>query len=216
MIFVNFKTYESGTGEKGVEMAKAVEKVSRETGIEMGVIVQVTDVLRIAREVLVPVWVQHVDGIEYGANTGWILPEAVRANGAMGAMLNHSEHKLVIEDIEKAVMRCRQVGFKVLVCGADEQEIEPILGFEPHYVAYEPPELVGNREKSVATAKPETVQKVVELAGQTPVLIGAGIHSAEDIRVGLELGASGFLIARDVMEAEDPEKELKELVSGYK
>ncbi len=215
MIFVNFKTYQSGTGEEGLRMAQIVERVSRETGIEMAVVVQVSDVLRIAREVLVPVWCQHVDGIEYGAHTGWVLPEAVKANGAVGVMLNHSERKLIMEDIEKAMNRARDVGFKTLICGADPEEVKKVLKFDPDYVAYEPPELIGSRDKSVASSKPEVVQEVVEIVGGERLLIGAGVHSVEDIKIGLELGAYGFLIASDVMKADDPEGELRELVKGY-
>lgn len=214
MIFVNFKTYQSGTGEGGLRMARIVERVSRETGQELAVVVQVSDVLRIAREVLVPVWAQHVDGIEYGAHTGWVLPEAVKANGAVGTMINHSERKLIMEDIEKAMSRCKDIGLKTLVCAADSDEVEKVLVFDPDYTAYEPTELIGGKI-SVSTAKPDIVKQVVEIAGQEPVLIGAGIHSAEDIRIGLELGASGFLIASDVMKAENPEMALRELVKGY-
>ena len=215
MIFVNFKTYQSGTGEEGLLMAKIVERVSRETGIEMAVVVQVADVLRISREVLVPVWCQHIDGIEFGAHTGWVLPEAVKANGAIGVMLNHSERKLVLRDIEQAVVRARDVSLKTLICAANPEEVGQVLGLEPDLVAYEPPELVGSRDKSVASDKPETVREVIKLAGQERILIGAGIHSVEDIRVGLELGAFGFLVAKDIMEARNPEEELRELAGGY-
>ena len=243
MFFINFKTYESGTGAKGLEMAKIVEKVSRESGIEMAVVVQAVDVRMIAEAVLVPVWCQHVDAMEYGAHTGWVLPEAVKEAGAVGVLLNHSEHKVLgiqnpkfeirnpkqiqnskfkiqnegslFGNLNKTVDRCREVGLKTLVCAAGVEEFEEVLKADSDYVAYEPPELIGSREQSVSTAKPEVVQKVVEIAGQTPVLIGAGIHAAEDIRVGLELGASGFLISSDVMLADDPEEELQKLMKGY-
>jgi triosephosphate isomerase len=215
MLFINFKTYQSGTGEEGLRMAKVVENVSRETGIEMAVVVQVADVLRVAKEVLVPVWAQHVDGIEYGAHTGWVLPEAVKANGAIGVMLNHSERKLVIEDIERAMSRAREVSFKTLVCAATPGEVERVMELDPDFVAYEPPEFIGSRDKSVSSEKSETVREVIKLAGQERILIGAGIHSADDIRVGLELGAFGFLVATDIMKAENPEEELKELAGGY-
>ena len=48
-----------------------------------------------------------------------------------------------------------------------------------------------------------------------PILIGAGIHSPEDIRVGLELGAKGFLLATDVVKAQNPEEQLRELAEVF-
>lgn len=225
MIFVNFKTYQSGTGERAVRMAKVVEQVSRESGIEMAVAVQAVDVYRISQEVIVPVYVQHVDAIEYGAHTGWVLPEAVKEAGAVGVMINHSERKVGImnhesgiresdQSLDKIVQRCKDIGLKTLICAADVKEVKQILKLDPDFLAYEPPELIGGKV-SVSSAQPDIVRQVVDMAGQERILIGAGIHSAEDIKVGLELGAFGFLIASDVMLAKDPEERLRELVKGY-
>ena len=55
----------------------------------------------------------------------------------------------------------------------------------------------------------------MEMAGDVKVLIGAGIKSGEDIRIGLRLGAAGFLIASSVVTADDQEAKLRELVDGY-
>jgi triosephosphate isomerase len=184
----------------------------------MAVVVQAVDVYRVSREVLVPVYAQHADGIGYGAHTGWVLPEAVKEAGAMGALINHSEKKIRMEksevSLDLTIKRCKEVGLKTVVCGEDVEEVEEILELNPDFVAYEPPELIGGRV-SVSSAKPEVVSKVLELAGQEKVLIGAGVNSGEDVRVGLELGVFGFLIASAVMKAKDPEVALRELVKGY-
>jgi triosephosphate isomerase len=85
----------------------------------------------------------------------------------------------------------------------------------PDYIAYEPRELIGNKEKSVSSEKPDVIQHLTSNI-QLPVLIGAGIHSPEDIKVGLRLGAKGFLLATDVVKAEDPYHELSELAEAFK
>ncbi|PIU34492.1 triose-phosphate isomerase, partial [Candidatus Shapirobacteria bacterium CG07_land_8_20_14_0_80_39_18] len=46
-VFVNFKTYPRGTGEKAVELAKAIREVSQvsgESGIQIIPVVQAVDV----------------------------------------------------------------------------------------------------------------------------------------------------------------------------
>lgn len=214
MLFINFKTYESGTGEKALLMAKLIERVSRDTGREISVVVQAGDVLRVAREVLVPVWVQHVDGIEYGAHSGWVLPESVKENGAVGVVLNHSERKVDFKDLERTVKRCRDVGLKILLCVGDIEEAEQLLELDSDYLAYEPPALIGGKV-SVSAVNANVVSEIVAIAGQEPVLIGAGVHEAEDIRRGLELGASGFLVASGIMKADNPENELREMIKGF-
>jgi triosephosphate isomerase len=83
-------------------------------------------------------------------------------------------------------------------------------------VAYEPPSLIGSKDKSVSSEKSQEIKDVVKKLAPQPVLIGAGIHSAKDILTGLEMGAKGFLIATDVVKAKDPGKELRELARAMK
>jgi triosephosphate isomerase len=231
MIFVNFKTYQLGTGERAVEMVRMMEKVSKETGVEVVPVVQGVDVYRVSKSSKIGVWCQHVDGIEMGAHTGWVLPEVVKEAGAVGVVLNHSERKFRMIDelrirnyesgedkekfgLRKAVERCREVGLKTLVCADDLEEAKKVVEFKPDYLAYEPPGLIGSTEVSVVT-RLGVVKEVVELAEKTPVIIGAGVHKVDDIRDGLKLNVKGFLIASAVMRAEDPEIKLRELSSGY-
>lgn len=227
MLFINFKTYQSGTGEQAEKMAEILRQAERVTGVPMIPVLQATDVFRVSKHVWDWAWCQHVDGIEYGAHTGWQLPEGIKQNGAAGIMLNHSERKfrsgtataVDAELLQKAVERCRAVGLKVGICADSVEELEIVLKLHPDWVAYEPPELIGAAERgekiSVASAEPEVVKRAVAVCDGVPLLIGAGIQSVEDIRVGLSLGAAGFLIASAVMKATDPDVVLRELAGGY-
>jgi triosephosphate isomerase len=66
--------------------------------------------------------------LEFGAHTGFTLPEAVFEDGAMGTFLNHSEHKFEsFEKLKEAHDRARKVGLKTLVFAADLSELKKIL-----------------------------------------------------------------------------------------
>ena len=56
---------------------------------------------------------------------------------------------------------------------------------------------------------------MVDKYSKTPVLVGAGIHSKQDVKIALDLGAKGILVATDVIEADNPKKELAELARGF-
>jgi len=216
MIFVNFKTYEQGTGEKAVVLAKICQEVAKETSVKIFPVVQAVDIYRVAKEVKNEIWAQHVDDIEYGQNTSQILPEAVKTAGAGGTILNHSENKLPVEVINETVKRCQDLGLKVLVCSDNLEEARQIAVSKPDFIAYEPPELIANRTASVATAKPEIIKDFVNEIRQIPVLVGAGIHSQEDVKKSVKLGAVGILVASDVVLSQNPKKELLDLASGFK
>lgn len=219
MIFVNYKTYEEGTGSKAIELAKILEEVARESQVKIIPVVQAPDVAEVASSTTLEIWTQKIDPVEFGAHTGAVLPEAVFEDGAMGTFLNHSEAKFAsFDELAKASDRAKEVGLKTLIFAKDLPELKNICSLNPNYVAYEPPELIGSTTTSVAQAQPEIIGKAHEIANAAgiPLVVGAGVHSAEDIRKSLELGAVGVAVASDIMKAEDPKKELTDLVEGFK
>jgi len=216
MIFVNFKTYRQGTGEKALELAKICQEVKEQEKVEIIPVVQAADIYRLGKAVSLPVWTQHIDNIEFGPNTGSLLPEAIREAGASGTILNHSENKLPFEVIKETIGRLKDLSMRVLVCSESIEEGKKIAEFKPDFLAYEPPELIGNREISVSTAKPRVLADFVAKFSQIPVIVGAGIHSFTDVKIALKLGAMGVLVATDVVLAGDQKKELTELAKGFK
>jgi len=212
LIIVNFKTYEQAIGKNALKLAKICEKVAKE-GYEIAVAVQAADIFRISQEVSIPVLAQHIDNVGYGQFTGHILPEAVKEAGAVGTLLNHSEHRLSLDIIREIINKNK--GLEIVCCAPTSEISMEIAKFKPGFVAVEPPALIGG-DISVSTAQPElitnTVNKVKEF--NVPVLVGAGVKTREDVKIGLELGAKGILLASGVTKAKDPEKVLRELVSG--
>lgn len=218
MIFINFKTYEEGTGANAASLAKTIEEVSRETREKIIPVVQASDVKEIVETSKLEVWVQAIDPIDPGAHTGGVLPEAVVENGAVGTFLNHSEKK--IEDyaiLSKSVNQAREAGLKTLVFAKDIEELKKVVGLKPTLVSYEPPELVGGKETSVAKAKPQIIKDAAKVAksARLPLIVGAGIKSAEDVRVSLKLGAMGIAVSSDIVKAADPKSELMDLIRGF-
>lgn len=219
MIFINFKTYEQGSGQNAIKLAKVLEAVALESQLKIIPVVQTLDAEAVVDAVRLDVWIQHIDPISYGAHTGWTLPEEATRAGVKGVFLNHSEHKFADKAaLTKANARCKEVGLATLVFADSLDELEEVVKLVPDYVSYEPPELVGSEDTSVSEAEPDVIAaaaKIAQAAG-LPLIVGAGIKSRSDIEVGLKLGATGFAIASDVVKAEDPEKELKDLVAGFK
>jgi triosephosphate isomerase len=215
MIFVNFKTYEQGTGGAAVKLAEICTQVAKGASVKIIPVVQTADIFQVVRLIKIPVWVQHVDDIEFGANTGQTLPEAAKAAGAVGTLLNHSENKLPMEIIGETIKRCYQVGLKTLVCSESVEEGKQIVQARPDFLAYEPPELIG-RDVSVSSVRVEVVRDFVEAKLGIPVVIGAGIHSQADVRKGLKLGAKGFLVSSGVVLSKNPRKKLLDLTGGFK
>jgi triosephosphate isomerase len=218
MIFVNFKTYEEGSGENAIALTRILEEVAHLSQVKVIPVVQTIDAEEVAASTKLEVWIQHVDPISYGSHTGWTLPEEAVKIGLAGVFLNHSEHKFESwEELQKAVVRCKEVDLKTLVFASNIEELKKVLELKPTYAAYEPPELVGSTTTSVARAQPEIIAKASVLTKEAgiPLVVGAGISSQEDVKKSLELGAVGVAVATDVVKAQDPRREILDLTEGF-
>lgn len=148
--------------------------------------------------------------VEIGAEC-WTQKYEPTAVGNTGTLLNHSDYRIDMQTLEQTLLEIDDL--KTCVCCATVEEGMKIDELRPDFLAFEPPELIGNREKSVSSEKPEEIRRLV-MSVQCPVLVGAGVHSGQDVKTALEMGAKGVLVATDIVKAADPEKELKELVVG--
>ena len=217
IILINFKTYEEATGKGALKLAETAEKVSLETQVCIGLAPQLTDIAPVAGLVALPIFAQHVDSIKPGSFTGHVLPESVKEAGANGTLINHSERRLKLADIDAAIRRTRKVGLVSLVCANNPDVSAAVAALRPEMLAVEPPELIGTGIP-VSKAKPEvvsgTVKLVKEITSDVVVLCGAGISQGEDVNAALKLGTKGVLVASAVVKAKDPYKVLLEFAEA--
>ena len=217
LVLVNFKAYLEGTGVNALQLAKIAEGVSSETGVSVAVAPQLTDIRMIADQVEIPVYAQHVDAIDAGAYTGHILAEAVKEAGAAGTLINHSERRLKLSEIDDLVRKARSVGLLSVVCTNTAAVSAASAALGPDMVAIEPPELIGTGI-AVSKARPEivtdTVSLIKRIAPQVVVLCGAGITVGEDVKAALKLGTQGVLLASGVVKAKDQKKALMEIATA--
>ena len=220
ILAINFKAYPTAFGEKGLAIALAAEHIAAEyrDNLEVIVAVPATEIARISDTVEhVKVYGQHVDAIEPGAHTGFLPLEALKEAGARGTIINHSEHRVKLSDIDFVVRRATSLGMEVLVCADTPTAAAAAAALSPTMIAIEPPELIGTGIP-VSRAKPEIVRETVKLIRmvnpEAIVLTGAGITVGEDAAAAIRLGTYGVLVASAVMKASDPEAKIRELAEA--
>lgn len=203
IVIVNFKAYKKSYGKQALALAEICKER------DAWVCVSATELSQVAATG-VRTLAQHVDGVSEGKHTGAILPEAVKAAGAFGTILNHSEKRLSRDELESAVRRCKEVGLYTVVCAESVEEAQSFLGLEADMLAVEIPELIGG-DVSITSARPGIVAEAVDALGSN-VLLGAGVSSAEDLQTALSEGAAGVLLASAIVDkAEDPKAALEAL-----
>jgi triosephosphate isomerase len=215
VIVINFKNYKEATGANALKLAKIANEVSKESGASIAVAPQLADAQKIADAVDIPVLAQHVDNIDEGSHTGWVLPESLKEIGLVGSLINHSEHRLRLDVIDDTIQKLKKLGLISIVCSNNISTTAAVAALGPDFVAIEPPELIGTGIP-VSEAKPEVVTgavKAVKKVKDVPVLCGAGITKGLDVKKAIELGTKGVLLASGVVKAQDPRKVLSEMAS---
>lgn len=204
---MNFKTYIEATGKRAVQLAKIANQVSKDSGVTIAVAPQFTDLKSVTEAVEIPVFSQHVDSIKPGAYTGHILAEAVKAAGASGTILNHSERRIKISEIEEALSLARISDLATLVCTDTPGVSAAVASLNPDMIAIEPPDLIGTGV-AVSKARPELITNAIKrirlVNNLVDILCGAGVSTPEDVLKALELGTRGVLVSSSVVKGLNP------------
>lgn len=201
MIVVNFKRYPEAEGANAVRLAQICKKTASELQLPIIPAVQEKDIAACI-EAGIECWSQK------------FVPEQT---SHAGTLINHSDFRLAAAQLKEELYLSKARGDKTCVCTETYEETVEFLMLSPDFLAYEPPELIGSQTTSVAQAKPDVIGKAADACLQIgiPLLVGAGIKSAQDVSVSLKQGAVGILVASAVVQSSNPEEKLRELASAF-
>lgn len=214
MLIINLKTYKEATGGNALLLAHIAQKVAEQVGVNFVVLPQPTDIYEIKKATGIEIWAQHFDPIDPGRHTGWLSPYSLCQVGASGVLINHSEHRLSVEEIEKRVHYAKKYGLTSLVLTNSVEEAKEINLMEPDYIGYEKEELIAG-PVSIIDAEGPKIEEILDQIDR-PLIIGSGINDGDDIKASLKIGAKGVILASAVVKAQNIEEKLTELAKAYK
>ncbi|AFS82885.1 triose-phosphate isomerase [Candidatus Nitrosopumilus sediminis] len=205
MFVINCKNYEEIAGDKIVKFVKTAEKISKKYKIKIA-ISPPQHLIGLVSNSSIPILAQHVDDSKVGSTTGFVIPELLKKSRVKGSLINHSEHRISSKEIEKLILKLKELKMISILCVKDVAEVKKYAKFNPDYIAIEPPELIGSG-KAVSKEKPELIAKAAKAIknakNSTKLLCGAGIVSGEDVSKAIELGSKGILVASGIIKAKD-------------
>lgn len=204
-------------GEDMLKLAKAIDKVAIKYDVDIIVTPQYTDIPLLAQNTeRILVFAQHMDSLPVGRGLGSVLPEAVKAAGAVGVMLNHAEKPLTMEEVEATIKRADEVGLATIVCADTVEDVKTIAKMGPNLIVAEPTDLIGTGQTSDSNYVIETIKTVEAINPEIMVLQGAGISNGEDVYNTIKLGAQATGSTSGIIKAEDPEAMVEEMISALR
>jgi len=215
-LIINLKGYNEGTLKNALKIAKIcyeLNPLAKKKKVEIVLCGALFDLEELVKS-KVSIYAQHIDPVLPGAHTGFTSPNQIKALGVKGTLLNHSEHQIPFNVLKESVKMAKKVGLEVCICARTSSVAKKVAALKPDFIAVEPKELIGG-DISISTAKPSLIKSSKKAVGKIPLLVGAGVKNAEDVRVGIKLGAQGILVASGVVKVKNPKKAIKDLINGF-
>ena len=200
-------------GEKMLSLARVIEITAMKYDVDIIVTPQYTDISLLASNTeRILVFAQHMDYLPIGRGLGSVLPEAVKAAGAVGVMLNHAEKSLRMEEIKKTIERADEVGLGTIVCSDTIEQMKQIAMMNPNLIVAEPAELIGTGQTSDISYVKESIETVKRINKDIMVLQGAGIKDGKDVYNVIKAGAMATGSTSGIIKAKDPYAMVEEMI----
>jgi triosephosphate isomerase len=178
---------------------------------------QYADIQMLAQETEhVLIFAQHMDPLTVGRGLGAVLPEAVKAAGAVGVMLNHAEKPLSIATLYQTIKRADEVGLATIVCADTIEEAEAIAHLAPNIIVAEPTQLIGTGQPGDEEYVVGTTAAIKKINPEILVLQGAGISNGRDVYNVIKAGADATGTTSGIMKAANPEAMLDEMICAVR
>jgi triosephosphate isomerase len=206
-------------GQAVLDLARYADTVSRQYDVRIILTPQAVDLRLVAEGTKnLLVFAQHMDSLPVGRGIGSTLPEAVKAAGAVGVLLNHVEKRLSMDELERTIRRADEVGLASMACADNLEDAVTIAHMNPNIIIVESPDLIGGGQRGgddpLAVARINTT-----LWGINPgirVLHGAGITCGRDVYNIIAAGSQAAGSTSGILKAEDPFAMLEEMIRAVR
>lgn len=204
-------------GDQVFEYALQCEKMAEKYDLDIIFIAPDTEIRRIRENTKrLIILSAYMDPIRPGRGMGMVLPEALKAAGADGVVMNHSEKPMSVNAIKTNIDRCNELDLLSFVCADSLIEAEAIAKMHPDIMNPEPTECIGTGKAVGMDYVLSCIERIKAIDENILVEPAAGISCGQDVYNFIYAGADAAGAASGILNAADPYAMLEEMVSNVK
>ena len=204
-------------GDIALKYALAADAAAEKYDIDVLFIAPAVEIRRIAENtkrliVLAP----YMDTLRPGRGMADILPEGLKAAGAVGVVVNHCEKPMSLPAIKKTIDRARELDFLVFACADTIDEAKAIAQLHPDIINPEPSGLIGGAAGGVSDMGyvMESIRVIKAIDPNILVEQAAGITNGRQVYDFIMAGSEAAGAASGIMNAADPIAMIDEMVAA--
>jgi triosephosphate isomerase len=200
-------------GDPVYELAMAADRAAEKYDVDVLFIAPYTEIRRISdRANRLIVLAPYMDTLLPGRGIADVLPEALKAAGARGVLLNHCERPMTLSMIKRSIDRANALEMLSFVCADTVDEAKAVAQLHPDVINPEPSELIGSGNASDMSYVRETVRAVKAIDSRIMVEQAAGITTAQQIYDFIMAGSDAAGAASGILHSPEPFALLDEMV----
>ena len=204
-------------GDTVLEYAKAADAAAEKYDIDVLFITPAVEIRRVVENtkhliVLAP----YMDTLRPGRGMADILPEALKAAGAEGVVVNHCEKPMSVPQIKATIDRARELDMLVFACADTIAEAKAIAQLHPDIINPEPSELIGGTEGGVSSMSfvKDSIESIKSIYPDILVEQAAGITNGQQVYDFIMAGSEAAGAASGIMKAADPIAMIDEMIAA--
>lgn len=203
-------------GDRLLELALAADEAAAKYDIDVLFITPAVEIRRVVENtkhliVLAP----YMDTLRPGRGMADILPEALKAAGAQGVVINHCEKPMSLPAMKATIDRARELDFLVFACADTVMEAKAIAQLHPDIINPEPTELIGgNGGVSDMRYVRECIQAIKAIDPNIMVEQAAGITNGQQVYDFIMAGSEAAGAASGIINAADPIAMIDEMIAA--
>ena len=203
-------------GDKVLEYALAADAAAEKYDIDVLFICPAVEIRRVVENtkhliVLAP----YMDTLRPGRGMADVLPEALKAAGAKGVVINHCEKPMSLPQMKATIDRARELDFLVFACADTLAEAKAIAQLHPDIINPEPSEIIGggNGVSPMAYVK-DSIRVIKEIYPDIMVEQAAGITNGQQVYDFIMAGSEAAGAASGIVNAADPLAMIDEMIAA--
>jgi len=204
-------------GDTVLEYALAADAAAEKYDIDVLFITPVTEIRRVAENTKhLIIFAPYMDTLRPGRGMADILPEGIRAAGAVGVVVNHCEKPMSIPAIKATIDRARELDMLVFACADTIAEAKAIAQLHPDIINPEPSELIGGTDGSVSDMSfvRQSIEAIKSIYSDILVEQAAGITNGQQVYDFIMAGSEAAGAASGIMKAADPIAMIDEMIAA--
>lgn len=205
-------------GDDVLRMAVHADNCSRKYDVDVVMIVPYTEIRRVCEHTQnLHVFAPYMDTLRPGRGMADVLPEAIKAAGAVGVVINHCERPMTLPQMKATIDRARELDLLVFGCADSLAETRALAQLHPDIINPEPNELIGGGGGvSSAEYVQANIRAVKDIYEDIIVEQAAGVSSPDEVYNFIYAGCEATGAASGIFNAKDPLQMAEDMIAAVR